>query len=234
MLTSNPDGGWPRYLLGAVPALALLAAEGLALGERPRRPLLAALLGVMALLPGAALSLSQGIELGLPDTRELCERWFDVNVPPGATVLLDMPHSSPRLKMTREELVELALRTRAAGSPRAKLYEGMAATHPGGGWRVLRLARTARDLYSTPRRVEQAQADAPTLDAHEGLPALRKAGVAWAVTSSAGATLDRAPELAGYFRDLEERSRLEASFEPVPGRLAGPVLRVYRISYTRR
>lgn len=229
LLANNPDGGWPRYLFGAFPALALLGAEGLSLFDRPKRPLVTAILAVMALWPGAVISLDAGIEMTRRDTRELCEDWLVENVPPGRTLLLDLPHASPRVAMTREQLLELGDRARAQHSPRAKLFFGMAATHPGGGYRVLRLSRTARDLYSSPHHVELSQADAPMLDATPGLSAVRKAGVDLVVTTGHGASPERAPELAKFFRELEEQGKLVAAFSPDPGRLAGPVVRVWTL-----
>lgn len=229
LLANNPDGGWPRYLFGALPALALLGAEGLALLDRPGRPLLTALLAVTALVPGAATSFDAGLEMSRRDTRELAERWLSEHVEPGATILLDLPHASPRAAMSREQLLELARRARERGSPRARLYEGMAAKHPGGGWRVLRLARSARDLYSSPRHVEASQADAPMLDVSPGLSAVRAAGVRVVVTTGHGASPERAPELARFFAELEERAELSAAFAPEPGRLAGPVVRVWTL-----
>lgn len=229
LLAGNPDGGWPRYLLGAFPGLALLSAEGLSFFDRPKRPLVSVLLAALVLVPGAALSLSMDLVMRRPDTRQLAQDWVEAEIPEGKTLLLDLPHAEPRLVMTKDELLELARRTRAHGSPRARLYEGMAATQPGGGYRILRLTRSAADLYSEPEHVARSQADEPMLDVSSGLAPARKAGVDYVITSSFGATPERSPELARFFTELQEQGKLEASFVPVPGRSSGPVLRVYRL-----
>lgn len=229
ILGMSPDGGWMRYLLPVFPALALLSAEGLALCERPRRPLLLLLAAATALVPGLGISWARGKGLTLPDTRVEAGVWLRGNVPPGAGVLLDAPHASPDLPMTREQLLDLVRRAAEAGSPRARLYEAMAARHPGGGWRVYRLKRAAQELRSWPGHVEASQADAPMLDARPGLDVVRAMKVSFVVTTSFGAIPQRAPELSTYFDELPRRARLAASFLPERGRRTGPVIRVYAL-----
>lgn len=228
LVGNNPDGGWPRYLLGAFPALAILAAEGLstiAAGPFVTRGLL--LLVIVG--PSFARSAFMDAELARPDTRAAATEWLEKNVPQGATVLLDEPHASPSLRMSKDEVEELYERTKAGGSPRARLYRGMADAHPGGGWRVLRLQRSAADLRSSPGHVERSQSETPVLDARAGLSSLEKAGVRWVVTSSYGAHPDRAVELKRYFDELYAKAELVTVFAPETGRTTGPVLRVFRL-----
>ncbi|MFA6002445.1 MAG: glycosyltransferase family 39 protein [Elusimicrobiota bacterium] len=233
-LGNNPDGSGPRYLMGAFPGLALLAAEGLSW--------LAALTGrwtaaaVLAGAIGPGLWWCAGYDRGLllPDTRGQATQWLRSHVPPGKTLLMDLPHAAPDLWMTREQVEALAEQTRRAGSPRARLYQGMVLTHPGGGWRIYRIQRSARDMRTSPRQVQLAQADAPTLDVAGGLPAAQALGVEYVVLSEYGANPRRTPQLAAFFSDLERQAVLERRFDPVPGRVAGPGLKIYRIAGTKR
>ncbi len=229
-LANHPDGLWMRYLLACFPGLALAAGEGLAwVAGRGRWAAAAAM--ILGAGPGAWEGWRQDRLLLLPDTRTEARRWIDAAVPAGATVLADYPHASPFLRPSREQLEELAGRTQAAGSPRWRLYQAMAATHPGGGYRVLRIRRSAADLRSNPKHVETSQAEGDFIDVRGGMEALRTAGVSHVVTSSFGAVPSRAKELGRFFDDLHARGRLAREFAPVPGRVAGPHLRVFLLSY---
>ena len=227
---NNPEGDWPRYLMGLFPGLALLAAEGLSwLEELAARRWTTALLLIASLAPGLLVSMNFDRGLLLADTRRLATDWMRSHVPLGASVLLDMPHVSPDLSMTREEVLELCRRTREDGSPRSRLYCGMADTHPGGGWRVSRIRRSALDVHSSPRHVQLSQADAPMLDVAGGFQEAVARGVEYVVTSSYGATPQRSPELAKFFEELDSRAARLIEFDPVPGRVVGPRLCVYRV-----
>ncbi|MDD5656434.1 MAG: glycosyltransferase family 39 protein [Elusimicrobia bacterium] len=229
-LGSNPDGSGSRYLLGAFPGLALLAAEGLdwlgqaAPGPWPRTAVVAA-----ALVPGLAAGAAFDRQALLPDTRRQATRWIEAHVPPGSAVLLDLPHAGPDLPMTKAQALELFARTSAAGSARSRFYRALADYHPGGGWRIYRVKRSARDMRSSPRHVGLAQADAATLDVEGGLAGALAAGVEFVVISDYGATPERAPQLAGFFSELERRGQAAASFAPEPGRSVGPRLTIYRL-----
>jgi hypothetical protein len=230
-LGNNPDGGWPRYLMGAFPGLALLSAEGLSWleelgGSRIATGLLVAAVAGSGLY-GSAL---YDRELLLPDTRQQATVWMRAHVPEGTTLLMDLPHSGPDLRMTRAEIEELRDKTSQAGSPRTRLYRGMAQTHPGGGWKIFRIGRSARDLRSSPRHVQLSQADAPTLDVSAGLAPALAAGVSIVVVSSFGASPEHSPQLAAFFADLDRQATLLREFDPEPGRVMGPTLKVYRVA----
>lgn len=228
VLAASPDGGWQRYFMGVFPALALLAAEGLSLlgGVNPWRRLTVA---VLAVAPGLFLSVRLVGGLALPDTRQAAEAWLVENVPAGEAILLDQPHASPRAIPSKEQCLILAARTAAAGSPRSRLWSAMAERHPGGGWRVYRVQRTAADLFSAPRHVESSQADGDFLDVRPGLDPVRAVRVKYVVTSSLGADPRRARELATFFSELASGADLVREFAPEPGRTAGPWLRVWKL-----
>lgn len=228
LLSRHHDGGWARYMLAAFPGLALLAAEGL---ERARLawrwaavPLLLLTIG-----PGVVTDVQMDRQMRLEDTRARAAGWIRANVPEGATLLLDQIHASPDLPMTREECERLAVQARAAGSPRARLYAAMAASHPGGGYRILRIRQSAAELSAGPEHVERSQADSPTLDVRPGLDMARAQRVDYVVTSSFGADPQRAPELGEFFEELGRQATLAATFAPEAGRSQGPTLRVYAL-----
>jgi hypothetical protein len=230
LLSSYRDGGWMRYLMGCFPGLALLAGAGLEWTRRRLgRPWAAAALAAFTLVPGIAVSAGADARMRLSDTRAQAAAYLAAHVPEGATILLDLPHASPDLRMTRAQVEELAAQAAAAGSPRARLFRGMARSHPGGGYRLLRIKRTARDLASGPRHVELSQADAPILDVTQGLDAARRAGVSIVVTSNYGATRSLLPELAPFFDELETRARFVTVLGPEEDRSAGPTLRIYSL-----
>lgn len=226
ILTLSPDGGLNRYLLGAYPALALLCAEGLGWAAGRGR-FAAALAGLLALGPGIMTSFLSSREMALPDTRQQAETWVLKNIPPGAVILADAAHAVPRLAMSREQAREQAEFLRREGLPRWRFYHAMAESHPGGGWRVYRIQLSAKDLGSAPRHTRRSQAETPTADVREGLEAARRLGVDYVIASSHGAELF--PEFAAFTAELRARARLLAEFTPVPGRLAGPAIRVYSL-----
>jgi len=228
-LVNNPDGAWQRYLLGVFPALAVLASAAFETLADASRPWLAAAVFAAALFPGAARCAAMDKTMRLPDTRQLSQAWIERNIPQGSALLLDEANDSPRLIMAKGEAEELAERTKAAGSPRWRLYRAMADYQPGGGYWIYRIKRSADSLGTYPLQVALSQADEPVVDARGGLPAVRKAGVDYVVTSSMGATPERSPGLAKYFRQIKKQGVLVAHFDPEPGQIAGPVLRVYRI-----
>jgi hypothetical protein len=228
ILATSPDGGWQRYLLGVFPALAALAGEGLDVlgGRNPwRRGFVAAL----ALAPGLLLSWELAASFGRTDTRAQAEAWIRDNVPAGEAILLDVPHAGPRVLPSKEQCEDLAERTAAAGSPRAKLWRAMAQRHPGGGWRVYRIKRSAGDLFSSPKHVEASQADGDFLDVRPGLDPVRAVRANTVVTSSFGADPRRARELATFFSELESGADLVKEFPSEPGGAGGPWLRVWKL-----
>lgn len=227
-LAPHMDGGVPRYLIGIYPALALLAGEGFSvLGgtSRWRRGLVAAL----ALAPGLFLVWRYDAALLLPDTRAEATEWLDANVPTGSTLLLDQPHAGPFAIMTKEQCEGLAARAARNGSPRARLYRAMAAKHPGGGYRIYRIQRSARDLGTAPRQVALSQADGDFLDVRAGLDPVRAVRVDYVVTSSIGADPVRTREFATFFDELAAQAEFVREFPSEPGRTAGPWLRVYHL-----
>ncbi len=228
VLAASPDGGWQRYLLGVFPALALLSSEGLAFlgGENLWRR---GAVAVLVVAPGLFLSGRLVADLTLPDTRAQAETWIKANVPVGETILLDQAHASPRAIPSKEQCADLAVRTAASGSPRSRLWRAMADRHPGGGWRIYRIQRSAGDLISAPRHVAASQADADFLDVRPGLDSVRAVRAHWIVTSSFGADPQHIREFSTFFSELAAGADLVREFSPESGVAMGPRLRVWRL-----
>ncbi len=228
LLTASFNGGVTRYLMGAYPFLALLAGEGLSElgGERVARRILVA---ALVLAPGVVMSWRQNAELRLPDTRAQATQWLAQTASPGQTLLLDQPHAGPMVVMAKEQCLELASRAEKNGSPRARLFRAMALRHPGGGYRIYRIQRAPKDLWSAPRHVAQSQADGDFLDVRPGLDTARAARVDWVVTSSFGADPRRVRELATFFSELGGQTELVHEFPSEPGQSTGPWLRIWRL-----
>jgi hypothetical protein len=143
--------------------------------------------------------------------------------------MLDAPHASPELVMEKAEVDELAEKTKAAGSPRARLYRGMAESHPGGGYRLYRLRRFAKEMEALPGQVEVSQADYPLVDARPGLDTLKALRIQWVVTSNWGADPSRVPELRTFFDELYGQAQLVRDFTPEADARGGPVLRIFKL-----
>ncbi|MFA6029887.1 MAG: glycosyltransferase family 39 protein [Elusimicrobiota bacterium] len=234
-LALSPEGGWQRYQLSVFPAYALAAAffvERVLAALPARAPLFPLALLALA-LPGAAQCRAFDRELVLPDTRSLAADWLE-RERPGAAVLTDQEHASPPLRMSREQVAELLERTRAEGHPRARYYELMLRSHPGGGRRVLRILRSGADLRSGTWHAGWSARGRAVLDVREGLSAARAAGVEVVALSSSGADPARSPELAAFFAALEQEGRPLAVFMPAPGERRGPVIRILDIRRRKR
>ncbi len=234
ILVNNPDGGVPRYLTAIFPALDFTASAGifflLKQKNRLRQVLIVMLVGAFILLPGILKAWERDQLMRLHDTRMLAENWISKNIPQGAVILADEPDTEPRLLMLRQELLDLALRAKKNGSPRSRLYFAMASAHPGGGYWVYRIKRSAWDLdiFFT-GEVKISQEDSPMLDVSNGIEAAKKAGVEYVITSSQGVNLKRALELRKFFTQLNSQAVLLKEFDPIAGKIAGPILKIYQL-----
>lgn len=232
-LCSHPDGAWMRYLFGCFPAVALLASEGLTRLARGRGPAALLLLALAAAGPGLYHSFKYDQDLLRPDTRIVSEGWITGNIPAGSTLLMDYPHANPRVSMVKEQVQELLKKTTELGSPRSRYFRAMLDSHPGGGYRVYRIQRSAKDLRLNPRLLAMSQADSAMLDLSAGLAAARAARVDYVITSDYGANPARAVELADFFDQLGREGILLKEFSPERGQVNGPLLRVYRLAKAR-
>jgi 4-amino-4-deoxy-L-arabinose transferase-like glycosyltransferase len=234
LLSTQFDGFVPRYSFAIYPGLAVAAGVGLselARGLAPRESVLAALI---LLGPGYADSWAHAHRDALEDTRDIAAAWIEKNIPQGSVILADQAHSEPRLVMEKAEVEELYEKTKRSGSLRNRLYQAMLRKHPGGGYRIWLLPRSAADLVSNPSLVARSQADSPVLEGPPSLSLLRKKKIRYVLFSSFGATSEKSPELGGLFVDVPSAGKRIARFEPVPGRIAGPVLDIYDLDPKRR
>jgi AraC-like DNA-binding protein len=228
ILSMSFDGVVPRYLLGAFPMLALLSSEGLS-WISGSRTMVRALAAITVMVPGLLLSGAMDLDFLRPDTRTQATQWINEHIPQGQTLLLDQPHAGPMVVMTQQQCADLADRAEKNKSSRSRLFRAMASRHPGGGWRIYRVQRAARDLWSSPKHVAQSQADGDFLDVRPGLDVARAARIDWIVTSSFGADPRRSRELSTFFSELGAQAELVREFPFQAGAVVGPWLRVYHL-----
>jgi len=235
LFSLSPEGAWERYQLAVFPAYAAAAAYGVEwiLGWIPagRGGAASAVLAAAVLfLPGGSRSWSFDRELMLPDTRTLAESWIESNLPEGARILTDQEHSSPRIRMSRAQTVDLLGRTRAEGHPRKRYYELMLLSHPGGGYEVFRILRSPADLRSGAWHADWSARGRAVLDVRGGLAAVRAAGVQVVALSGGGVEATGAPEYKPFLEQTRAAGKLLARFSPEPGVRRGPAIEIYRIS----
>lgn len=226
-MSTKADGWILRYYIVCFPALALTAARGFDGLQRLFKSRAAlAVIFLAACLPGLAASVNSDRGFLLPDTREASTRWIESNIPAGAVILLDQPHASPHLLMSRAEVEELRDRTLSLKSARARYYELMLKSHPGGGYFVYRVRRPH---ISMPKLVEKAQSEGPYIDISGGLKSVHRKGVRYVVTTSYGAWSSEEPGFDRFFSELFKKGRRLAEFSPDMKNMAGPLIRVYSL-----
>ena len=227
LLANHPYGGWLRFLIPVLPGIIILSGVGAewAYSKKPVRAM-AVLLAALLLGPGLWRSMALVRDFTLPDTRLEAADWLKQNLPPGAALLLDQEHDSPQLPMSKEQAQGLLARTSGAGHPKKKYYELMVNSHPGGGYRIYRIERSAADLESRPEHVRWSNSARDMLDIKSGLSALNAAGVDAVVLSSHGVNPERRPEYAAFLMQLRASWTLAVKFSP--GKKArGPELEIY-------
>ena len=230
-LAVSPNGGWSRFLIPVFPALALCGAfafESLLLRFKPGEIVRGVLLAILV-APGAARSLSFDAELVLPDTRTAAAEWIERSLPEGAGILTFNPHTAPRLRQSLEQVRSLLAETEASGHPRARLYRIMADSHPGGGFKVLRVAQDADVLQSGPRHVAFSAAGRAVVDVSGGLTAARAAGADYFVYTSYGSSKEGFLRMAAFLSEVEREGVLLERFSPEPGARRGPEIKIFKI-----
>jgi len=227
LLANHPYGGWMRFLIPALPGLIILSGLGAQeLYEKKPSRALAIALAALLLAPGLWRSMAFARDFSLPDTRLEAAAWLEHNLPAGTAILLDQEHDSPQLPMSAEQAKSLLERTTAAGHPKKRYYELMANSHPGGGYKIYRIERSAADLESRPEHVRWSNSARDMVDIKPGLSALEAAGIEAVVLSSHGINPERRPEYAAFLEQLKSRWRLAAKFSPGE-KSRGPELEIY-------
>jgi len=206
LLVNHPYGGWLRFLIPVLPAFIVLSGIGAEhIYSKKQVPAVAALLALLLIGPGLWRSCALAQDFALPDTRLRAAAWISKNLPSGAKLLLDQEHDSPQLPMAKEQAEALLERTRAAGHPKSKYYELMSQSHPGGGYKIYRIERSAADLESRPEHVRWSNSARDMVDVRSGLDALSRLGIDAVVLSSHGLDPVRRPEYAAFVGQLRAR-----------------------------
>jgi Dolichyl-phosphate-mannose-protein mannosyltransferase len=196
-----------RYLNPVLPFVAV--AAGVAISTiaglvGPRRWLVAVAIGVLAAIPGAWGSVATGMFFRQTDTRTLALRYFEQQIPAGASVALQ-PYSVP-LTQSRESLVD-ALQANLGDVRRATTKYAMRLRlnpYPAPSYRTLFLGDGGLD----PDKIYVGYSRLGRLS---GLQPLRALGVVFVVVKRYNVP---APETLPFLEALEKEGRLLASFSP--------------------
>ena len=232
-LTTASTGMLERYFFASVPALAVLAAAGVETAANAARLPLGspwARAGVLAalMLPGAWRSGLEVRQRLLPDTRLAASSWIEENIPAGTVLILGEEPDNPPLKPSREFLERLLAAASKISHPKARLYELMLESHPGGGYGLYRMSREALSIDTGPEHRRFSEAARLSIPVSGGVNALRAAGVKVVVLSTAG--LGRiTPDFKAFMEQVYAQGKPLAEFRPEEGRLKGPLIRVFML-----
>jgi hypothetical protein len=191
-----------RYLNPALPAIAAFAAY--AITRIPLRAELTALVGAAITVPPFLLSLNLSLFFQQTDTRTLAQEIIELNIPPGATVLVQ-PYSVA-LTQSRESLVE-ALQTHIGDPAKASTKFALRLKldpYPAPAYRTLYLGDGGLD-------VDKVYMSYKTVSGPDALPALRQAGVQYVVMKRYNV---EDPAAVPLREQLKAQGRLIASVTP--------------------
>lgn len=213
-----------RYIVPALPALALLAALPLAaLWKHKRKPVVALTLSTLVILPPALESLRWNLEVRGDDTRLRALRWIEARLPGRSHILLEGNRTFPAaqtapLPISAEHLAQQIDHYAARDSGKARYLSEYA----------LPAARAREGKSFYPHYIDPFD-PAPSLDEH------RAAGVQWAILTSRIAdnyasedAWQQAPGVASLYQRIWSSGEVVAEFKPQPWRCAGPVITVLR------
>ncbi|MBI4369638.1 MAG: DUF2029 domain-containing protein [Elusimicrobia bacterium] len=222
----NSQAGSERYFEALAPGAILLLAG--VLGAMESLPGAASVMIVLLALPGLVGSVIWDQRYCLADTRNLAGVWIEKNIPQGSKLLLDQIHASPPLNMSKEQVARLWDRTSRLDHPRARYYDMMLKSHPGGGYEIWRILRSAGELISMKRHTQWSQQGYDLLDVEDGLNTLREKEIRYVVTSEEGATRRNSPRLRKFFDDLDLQAKILKDFT-AGSDLTGPRIIIYEI-----
>jgi len=163
-----------------------------------------------------------------PDTRLMAQHWIEKNIPAGKRILQDQVHTMPRLIIDKNQLQKLHERMANLNHPRQHYYKFLIDSHPGGGYTIFLIKRSAHELVTQKRLTEWSQKGYAFLKTDNGLDDLRAAQIDYVIWSSAGARRENSPRLLKYFDDLENKTQLIKEFTPKINSYS-PTVRIYKI-----
>jgi Dolichyl-phosphate-mannose-protein mannosyltransferase len=194
-----------RYLNPVAPFLAIFAGWCLAsLCARFGGPKVFWAGLVVFATPAAVTSLRTDLFFRVDDTRTVVQRFFEVTVPSGSTVLIQ-PYSVP-LTPSREGLSEALAHNLGSGTtPSTKFRLQLSLDpYPQPAYRLIYLGRGGLDA-------DKIYVDPSDLNRVAGLDVLRRLGVAFVVIKRYN---DMDPDTAAFLAVLAEKGRRIAAFSP--------------------
>jgi uncharacterized membrane protein len=230
-LTNQPDGAFVRYIFTSLPALCMLTANGVdKLASKFRRQWAYYVFLAALFLPALADDMALVRERRMQDTRIISGQWIADNIPSGTAILIDQPHASPYLAMSRQQAMELYKRGLESGSARAKyfLYKAKG-TGEDDGYRIYQIRRSAADLATMPYQLEKAQETQDLFDLQSGVAGLRAKNIEYVALTSAGIDPYKETQAAIFIKNLRRNASLVADFEPEKRKIKGPSITIYHV-----
>lgn len=196
-----------RYLNVVMPMFALAAAFTVVRVSEwfdRRAALAAAVITLLALVPGLALSLRTDLFFLEKDTRTLAREYIETHIPPGSSFLVQ-PYSAPLIQ-SRDALVE-ALRANLGSESRASIKFQLRlrlSPYPVPGYRLIYLGDGGEDadkIYLSPKQIS----------AETGLQPLRSLGIGYVIMKR---TNVENPVFRALDASLSREGRKIATFDP--------------------
>ncbi len=164
----------------------------------------------------------------LPDTRVESRSWILATVPDHTKIVIDMPHLSPALPMQESQLRRLYQHCLQTGHARKDYYRLLLQAKPQEtkSFEIYRIKRSYAQLKDLEARTQRSYEAVDSVEATDGIAAWRRERIDFIVLSSYGPGPEKQWNIIE--RDLTEQATLVASFAPIPGRLTGPYIDIYR------
>jgi len=103
----------------------------------------------------------------------------------------------------------------------------MIQSHPGGGYEIFLIERTAGELNTLTHHSSWSQQAFDTLDVEAGLAPVRKAKIHYVILSSFGTTPTKNPRLGKFFDELDKQGVKLQEFGPE--REFSPRIEIYQL-----
>jgi hypothetical protein len=168
------------------------------------------------------MDLSLFHDRALVDTRTAAEQWIKQNIPSERSILLTDPFACPQLPMSKNQAHRMRERLQREGHPRAKYYQALE-NCPFPGYEIKYQKLSNHYVSDTPARTEKSYRGMETIDISQvGLENVGKCGIDYLVVN------DKVINYYGWREQLPRLYVREALFTPVPGRIRGSVIEIYR------
>lgn len=223
--------GHERYLLPIMPAFWLLGARAVVAVAGARRAVIPTLVAVICVVPLYML-VQQNVTWTRPDTRVLGKQWIEANVPPGSRILMDgMRYRFIQSPPLHPDEATVARRVQSAGREGESLSRGVSSRTLGLYAEAMSRATGPRyDLHSTVYGLEVRELSYYVDACFDYI--VVSGENSWRFERPGEAA--RYPLSARFYRDLSRDPRFQVVFsaQPVPWRIQGPAITVYKVLHS--